>query len=151
MASFEFKMVDWLASLKRQLLPKPMLFDPVRKKWMAETPEETVRQCLIQYLNLKHHIPLSRMAVEKQVAVYQLKKRFDLVVYNKMAQAFLLVECKAPQIQILQDVLDQAARYNIQLKAPYLMVSNGQLSLLCQIDFLKSTYQFTQELPDYPF
>ncbi len=85
MASFEFKMVDWLASLKRQLLPKPILFDPVRKKWMAETPEETVRQCLIQYLNLKHHIPLSRMAVEKQVAVYQLKKRFDLVVYNKMA------------------------------------------------------------------
>lgn len=151
MAVFEFKISDWLEALKIQTQPSVKLFDPVRKRWMAETPEEVVRQCLIQYLCLGHGIPYSRMAVEKQVAVYQLKKRFDLVIYNKLAEAYVLIECKAPHIQIDQYVLDQAARYNIQLKAPYLLVSNGQTSLMCQVDFIKSSYDFTDMLPDYPF
>lgn len=151
MAILNFQMNDWPEALKRHPQQSAVLFDPVRKKWVQENPEEIVRQCLIYYLNQKHAIPYSRMAVEKQIQVYGMKKRFDLVIYNKMAQAFILIECKSPNVQILQEVMDQAARYNIQLKAPYLMVSNGLTSLLCQIDFIKSSYVFIEQFPDYPF
>ncbi len=151
MSPFEYRLESYVANIKKSGAGFNQLFDPVRKKWVSETPEEWVRQSLIQYLHAAHQIPFSRMAVEKQVAVYSLKKRFDLVVYNKTATPYILIECKSPSINLLQEVMDQAARYNIQLKAPYLIVSNGYQSIVCKLDFQLARHDFIQELPDYPF
>ena len=143
--------MDLQSQLKRTELSGAQLFDPVRKKWVTENPEELVRQCLILWLNLNHSIPFSRMAVEKQIQVLGLTKRYDLVVYNKSALPFILVECKSPQISIHQKMFDQAAIYNMKLQAPFLGICNGLEFKICEIDFKANAYQFVLNLPSYPF
>lgn len=116
-----------------------------------ETPEELVRQSLILWLNANQSIPFNRMAIEKQIEVLGLTKRFDLVVYNKFALPYILVECKSPQIPIQQKMFDQAAVYNMKLQAPFLGICNGLEFKLCEIDFVKKIYHFIYEIPTYPF
>ncbi|HEX5624869.1 MAG TPA: type I restriction enzyme HsdR N-terminal domain-containing protein [Saprospiraceae bacterium] len=127
------------------------LFDPVRKKWVQENPEEWVRQCLVLMLREEYGIPMSRMAVEKQIEVHGLKKRFDLVIYDRLGQPFVLIECKAPEIPIRQALFDQAAVYNFRLKAPYLGITNGHQLILAAISFDSSDFAFIASLPAYPF
>jgi hypothetical protein len=103
---------------------KQQVFCVVRKKWVLLTPEEWVRQNLICYMQQVLKYPLSLMAVEKQVQVGELKKRFDIVLYKEQ-RPFLLLECKEMSVLIDQKTLDQALRYNIQLRAPYYIISNG--------------------------
>ncbi len=112
---------------------KQQVFCIVRKKWMLLTPEEWVRQNLILYMHVSLHYPLALMAVEKQVQVGELKKRFDIVLYKDQIP-FLLIECKELDVIIDQKTLDQALRYNIQLRAPYFIISNGN-----------NTYGFARE------
>ena len=76
-----------------------------------------------------------------------LTKRYDVVVFNPDGSIFLLVECKAPEIKISQHTFDQIARYNLALKADYLMVTNGLEHYFCQMDYDKENYHFLQELP----
>ncbi len=97
----------------------------VRKKWVENTPEEQVRQFLIQLLSTDYGYPLSRMAVEKQVPQAPKKLRFDLVIYDTLGKPQLLVECKAPSVKLNDDTLDQISRYNSYIHAPYLLLSNG--------------------------
>lgn len=139
------------SKLKRSGSGKSLLFDPVRKKWISESPEEIVRQCLILWLAVTFGIPYGRMAVEKQIQVLGLMKRFDLVIYNKHALPYILIECKSPQIPLHQNLLDQAALYNMKLQAPYLMISNGMDTQVCKIDFINQRYEFIKSLPHYPF
>jgi hypothetical protein len=127
------------------------LFDPVRKKWVKDNPEEMVRQCLIVWLNQTFSIPYSRMAVEKQIQLFNMNKRFDLVIYDKSASPFILVECKSPDIHIQQKMFDQAAIYNMNLLAPYLGICNGEELRVCKIDFINKTYEYADDLPPYPF
>lgn len=103
---------------------KQQIFCVVRKKWVLLTPEEWVRQNLLSYMRQELQYPLSLIAVEKQVQLGELKKRFDVVVY-KDQQPFLLLECKEMGVVIDQKTLDQTLRYNIQLRAPYFIISNG--------------------------
>jgi hypothetical protein len=147
----EFKLLDLEAQIKRSVSPELQLFDPVRKKWVMENPEEIVRQCLILWLTENNAIPYSRMAIEKQIQILGLTKRYDLVVYNKSAMPYILVECKAPHLAIHQSMFDQAAVYNMKLQAPFLGICNGHELKLCEIDFDKRLYHFIAELPHYPF
>ena len=78
-----------------------------------------------------------------------LTKRYDVVVYNSDGSIFILVECKAPEVKISQTTFDQIARYNMTLKAQYLMVTNGKNHYFCQIDFEREHYHFLKELPNY--
>jgi hypothetical protein len=110
------------------------VFDSVRRRWVALTPEEMVRQLLIQYFIQEHHFPLSRMSVERKLVLHGMTRRYDLVLFDKKATPLLLAECKGPTIPLNQDVLDQAARYNLELKVPYLFVTNGRQSYCCRID-----------------
>lgn len=151
MSQTEYKLLDFSSQLKRKVDSDSLLFDPVRKKWIKENPEELVRQCLIIWLNQIKSIPYSRMAIEKQIQVLGLTKRFDLVIYGKSALPYILVECKSPQINIHQKMFDQAAVYNMKLKAPYLCICNGIDFRICEIDFDRKSYQFIHELPSYPF
>jgi len=101
------------------------VFDPVRKKWIEITPEELVRQHFIQYLRLEKKYPVSLMKMEHGIIYNKLNKRGDIVIYSHTGMPMILIECKAPTILLDEDVLMQALRYNVQLKAPYLVLSNG--------------------------
>jgi len=103
---------------------RELIFCAIRKKWMVLTPEEWVRQNLLLFLLDVMNYPASLMAVEKQLMLGDLKKRFDLVVY-KDDVPFMLVECKEMNVPISQKTLDQALRYNINLRAAYFVITNG--------------------------
>lgn len=97
----------------------------VRKKWVALEPEEWVRQHLIYHLSETLGYPMGLMAVEHTLILNDVTKRADLVCFNKDRKPILLAECKAPNITLSQKTLDQAARYNLVLKVPTLLLSNG--------------------------
>ncbi len=124
------------------------LFDPVRKKSVAATPEEFVRQFIIQYLIYEKHFPRALLGVEVALAVNKLSKRCDIVAYKNNKPA-LLIECKAPPVKISQNVFDQIARYNITLRVPYLLVTNGLIAMCCKLDLEKGRYEFLEEFPEY--
>lgn len=99
--------------------------DVVRRKWVQLTPEEYVRQALLHYFIHRMHYPAALMAVEKQVRYGDLNKRYDIVVYNREHQAWLLVECKAPGVPLREDTLHQLLQYHSSLPCPYWLLSNG--------------------------
>ena len=92
---------------------------------------------------------LSLINVEKELKVNDLKKRYDIVVFNTDGSIKLIVECKAPKIKISQDTFDQIARYNLTLNADYLMVTNGINHYYCKMDFEAEHYQFLRDIPEY--
>ena len=128
---------------------KVSIFDEIRKKFIILTPEEWVRQHVVQFLMLEKKYPKSLINVEKVLKINDLRKRYDVVVFNPDGSIHILVECKAPEIKISQNTFDQIARYNLTLKATYLMVTNGLNHYFCQMDFENEKYHFLQDLPEY--
>ncbi len=124
-------------------------FDEIRKKFVILTPEEWVRFHTVQFLIHEKHFPRSLINVERQLKLGKLIKRYDVVVYNSKGGIHLIVECKAPSIAITQATFDQIARYNMSLKAEYLMVTNGVDHFFCQLDYLHEKYLFLKELPSF--
>jgi len=114
---------------------KVAIFDEIRKKFIILTPEEWVRQHVVQFLLQDKSYPKSYINVEKLIKINNLNKRYDVVVYQPNGEFFLLIECKAPEVKIAQQTFDQIARYNLVLKAKYLMVTNGLNHYFCQMDF----------------
>lgn len=104
------------------------LFDPLRKRWLLLTPEEWVRQNFIQYLIQVRRYPSSCIAQEKGILLGELKKRFDILVYDHRHEPWMIVECKATTIPLNEEVLQQALRYNISVPVPYLIITNGHYS-----------------------
>ena len=128
---------------------KVAIFDDIRKKFIILTPEEWVRQHTVQFLLQGKNYPKSYLNVEKLIKINSLSKRYDIVVFQPDGTIFLLVECKAPEVNITQKTFDQIARYNMTLKACYLMVTNGLNHYFCQMDFEKEQYVFLEQLPDF--
>ena len=128
---------------------KVAIFDEIRKKFIILKPEEWVRQHVVQYLLQNKNYPKSYINVEKLVKVNDLSKRYDIIVYQPNGEIYLLIECKAPEININQQTFDQIARYNLVLNAKYLMVSNGLNHYFCQMDFKNEKYVFLEELPEF--
>jgi len=126
---------------------KLAVFDEIRKKFILLTPEEWVRQNVVQFLLNEKKYPKSLTNVEKVIKVNDLTKRYDVVVYNSDGSIFLLVECKAPHIKITQETFNQIARYNLALKAEHLMVTNGLNHYFCKMDFENEKYLFLEDLP----
>lgn len=128
---------------------KVSIFDPIRKKFVILQPEEWVRQNCIQFLiNIKGY-PETLINVEKELKLNTLKKRYDIVIFNRDGSVYLIVECKAPKINIKQETFNQIARYNLELNADYLMVTNGLNHYYCQMDFENERYDFLKSIPDY--
>ena len=125
------------------------IFDEIRKKFILLTPEEWVRQHVVQFLLQDKKYPKSYINVEKLIKIKNLSKRYDGVVFQRNGEIFLLIECKAPEVPISQQTFDQIARYNLVLKAKYLMVTNGLNHYFCQMDFENEKYVFLKELPEY--
>jgi hypothetical protein len=128
---------------------KVSIFDAIRKKFIILTPEEWVRQHVVQFLMIEKNYPKSQLNVEKVLQVNGLRKRYDIVVYNSDGTIHILIECKAPEVTISQSTFDQIAQYNMTLKSNYLMVTNGLNHYFCQMNFENEKYQFLTELPNY--
>ncbi|WP_277017386.1 type I restriction enzyme HsdR N-terminal domain-containing protein [Flavobacterium lindanitolerans] len=125
------------------------IFDEIRKKFIILTPEEWVRQNVVQYLLQEKKYPKSYINVEKVIKINGLVKRYDVVVFQPNGKLFLLVECKSTDIAINQTTFDQIARYNMVLESEYLMVTNGLNHYFCQMDYKNEKYNFLKELPAF--
>lgn len=128
---------------------KLLIFDVIRKKFVVLQPEEWVRQHCIHYLIEEKKYPISLINVEKELKINNLRKRYDIVVYNPDGSIKLIVECKSFKINITQNTFDQIARYNLALNASYLMVTNGINHYYCFMDYTDKRYQFLKDIPDY--
>lgn len=113
-------------SLKlRQDEDKTRVFDPIRKRWIVLTPEEHVRQYLLQFMLCKMHYPAGLIAVEKKIVVGKITKRYDIVVYNRSHTPWMLVECKEPEVSIDEKTLHQLLSYHSTIQCSYWMLTNG--------------------------
>ena len=123
------------------------IWDDVRKRWLVLTPEEWVRQHAVKYLQNQKGYPAGRMAIERGLKVNGMQRRTDIVIYNRHGQPHLIVECKAPTVSITQNVFDQIARYNITLRVPYLLVTNGMEHYCCRIIHEEGRWEFLEDIP----
>jgi hypothetical protein len=128
---------------------KISIFDCLRKKFVILQPEEWVRQHCVLYLIEVKGYPKSLINVEKELIVNDLKKRYDIVVFNPDGSIHLIVECKASTVIIDQSTFDQIAQYNLALNANYLMVTNGLNHYYCQMDFENERFNFLKDIPNY--
>lgn len=121
------------------------VFDLIRKRWLVLTPEEWVRQNIVQFLLISKKYPASLIAIEKEIKVGELKKRCDIVVYNRNTLPWMIIECKEMNVPLSDKTLDQILRYHIALPADYLIITNGSYSF----GFKKEKEQFFQ-IDEFP-
>ncbi len=125
------------------------IFDAFRKKYVVLTPEEWVRQNIVQFLVQERKFPASLIAVEIGLKYNQLQKRADVLVYDKSGAPYLLVECKAPEVKITQETFHQIARYNMTFKVKYLVVTNGLNHFCCVMDYENNTFSYLETIPEF--
>jgi hypothetical protein len=128
---------------------KRTIFDFLRRKYVALTPEEWVRQHFTHYLTEHKGYPKGLMGNEVELHVGEKRLRCDTILYNIQAQPQMIIEYKAPTIQIQQKTFDQIAAYNLLLHVDYLIVSNGLQHYCCKMDYEHQKYLFLQDIPDY--
>lgn len=126
-----------------------IVYDILRKKFVALTPEEWVRQHFVHFLINEKKFPKERMGNEMSLVQNGIKRRCDTLVADREGTPLVIVEYKAPTIEITQEVFDQIVRYNMVLHARYLIVSNGMVHYCCAIDYERGTYRFLPDIPTY--
>lgn len=136
------------ASLRtRQEGTRMQVFDILRQQWVALTPEEWVRQHFVHFLIEERNYPAGRMGNEISLKVGETKKRCDTVVYDKHGEPVIIIEYKAPSVAITQKVFDQTWRYNLPLRVPYIVISNGIQHYCLHIDYVHNVYHFLNHIP----
>ena len=128
---------------------KPAIFSILRKKYLVLNPEEWVRQHCVHFLISEKNYSKDLLNEERQIQVNGILKRYDIVSFSSNGTIELIVECKAPSVNITQQTFDQIARYNMALKADYLMITNGINHYFCQMDYVNETYIFLETLPSH--
>jgi predicted type IV restriction endonuclease len=126
------------------------IFDNIRKRYVFLTPEEWVRQNLISYLVEEKKYPASLIAVEMPLRINRLERRADIVLFSREGKPLVIAECKSPDIKISQKAFDQAARYNMDMKVAFLIVSNGMVHYCAKLDHALGTWEFLNEIPMFP-
>lgn len=126
------------------------IWDSQRRKWVRLTPEEWVRQHFVHFLTDNKQYPVGRIGNEVSIQVGKLERRCDSVVFGDNGEPVMIVEYKAPSVQITQRVFDQIARYNIALQVNWLIVSNGLQHYCCHLNREEHRFEFVDDLPDYP-
>ena len=126
-----------------------VILDPLRKRWVALTPEEWVRQNFVRFLIDDREFPAALMNNEISLTQNGIKRRCDTLVANRQGAPLVIVEYKAPTVKITQKTFDQIVRYNMVLRAKYLIVSNGLSHYCCKIDYENNSYDFLEEIPCY--
>lgn len=125
------------------------IYDPLRKKEVALTPEEEVRQFFIRWLNTEKGYPLGLMASEYTIRFNKRSFRCDIAVFNRKLEPQIIVECKAPEVKLCNRVLEQAMTYNMALKVPHLVITNGESTVICSYDNTAGKYAFAEDIPPY--
>ncbi len=125
------------------------IYDSLRRKYVALTPEEWVRQHFVNWLISDKEYPTSLMANEAGIKLNSLTRRCDTVVYDQHLDPLMIIEYKESNISITQDVFDQVVRYNTVLKVPYIVVSNGVNHYCCKMNYEKQSYDFLTDIPNY--
>lgn len=128
---------------------KQQVLDPLRRRFVALTPEEWVRQHFVHFLIACKGYPAGLIGNEVSVTLNDTSRRCDTIVYDRQGRPWMIVEYKAPSIQVTQAVFDQILRYNLVLEAPYLTVSNGMHTFCCHIDHNTGRHTFLPDLPTY--
>ena len=126
------------------------VFDPLRKKSVALTPEEEVRQFFIGWLSRERNWPLALMASEYSLKFNGRSYRCDIVAFNRQLQPQIIVECKAPDVKLGQQVVDQVITYNKILNVPYIVITNGGTTYICSLNKETGKYEYVANLPHYP-
>jgi predicted type IV restriction endonuclease len=128
---------------------KRLIFDFIRNKYVALTPEEWVRQHFVNYLITDLSYPKELIANEMWIKLNNTSKRCDTIVYNRFLEPLVIIEYKAPYIKITDSVFEQIVHYNVALHVKYLIVSNGMTHYCCKINYKDLTYNFLKEIPSY--
>ncbi len=128
---------------------KLQIFDFLRRKYVALTPEEWVRQHFTHFLVDHKGYPQGLMTNEVELHCGEKRLRCDTLLYNKEMRPLIIIEYKAPTIKIQQKTFDQITVYNLLLKVDYLIVSNGLQHYCCKMDYVHQTYEYLREIPDY--
>lgn len=130
----------------KKLKDRDFIFDVFRKQWFVLTPEEWVRQNFLQYLVEVKKYPASLIAVEREILVGDLRRRFDIVVF-KDAKPWMIVECKELKVPLSEAVLKQALNYNVSLQVKYLVVTNGASTFAMHCN--QKAHEWLVELPAF--
>ena len=128
---------------------KLQIFDPLRRNYVALTPEEWVRQHFVNFLCSNRNFPAALMANEVAITLNGMKRRCDTVVYDKELRPRAIIEYKSPSVKITKEVFAQISRYNLTLRVDYLIISNGLQHYCCRMDYERNSYTFLQEIPEY--
>lgn len=126
---------------------KKYIFDPLRKKNILLTNEEWVRQNIVSFLIHELNVPLSHIAIERGLTFNKLRKRFDVVVFDKHGKVNVLIECKSPNVKLNQKSIDQLVIYNMELKSKFLMLSNGLKHIF--LKFNNNKFKIINSIPKY--
>lgn len=140
---------DYQFNVKRNEKGAWIIFDILRRRFVVLTPEEWVRQHFVHFLIEEKHFPLALMGNEVSLLQNGIKRRCDTLVAARDGTPLVIVEYKAPHISVSQDTFDQIVRYNMVMRANYLVVSNGMTHYCCKIDYEAKSYQFLQDIPEY--
>jgi len=128
---------------------KNIIFDELRRKYVNLSPEEWVRQHFIHFLILYKNYPKNLMANEVALKLNNMSRRCDTVLYNKDLKPVMIIEYKAPTVELTQKIFTQISTYNLILKVDYLIVSNGLKHFICKMDYDNQSYTFLPDIPDY--
>lgn len=126
-----------------------MILDQIRRKYVRLTPEEWVRQNFIQYLITEGKYPPGLMGVEVMFRLNKLKRRVDILIHNRQGMPVMIVECKEPEVKLDDKVFDQIVTYNLAMKVPYIVVTNGIDHYACRVDHDNNKYEFLMAIPLY--
>lgn len=128
---------------------KKYIFDEIRRRFVLLTPEEWVRQHTVNFLVKEKYFPMQLISVEKGFKQNRNRQRYDLLVYDRKGKPLMIIECKAPGVEINQHVFDQAGRYNHKHKAAYMLITNGLKHYCCFIDMASKQFSFLKDVPDF--
>jgi hypothetical protein len=125
------------------------IFDSFRRKHVRLTPEEWVRQNILEFLVSEKKVPRSLVSSEAGVRVNTSRRRYDALIFDHHAEPWMLIECKAPTVVINQRTFDQIVAYNKSIQAKYILVTNGLKHYCCRIDNTVKKTVFLQDIPDF--
>jgi hypothetical protein len=136
---YDFRIDDSGYSLK--------IFDEFRKKYLVLTPEEWVRQNFVKFLIFERRYPVGLLKLEHKIKLERVWKRCDIIIFDKSLNPHLIVECKAPEINISQNTFNQIGLYNSKLKVKYLIATNGLQHICLQSDYKNNSFMFLKDIP----
>lgn len=128
---------------------RKQIYDFLRRRWVALTPEEWVRQHFVHYLVEEKGYPKGLLGNEIELRIGEKRLRCDSLLYNRDMRPLMILEYKAPDVEVTQKVFDQISAYNMLLRVDYLVVSNGIRHFCCRMDYEKREYSFLRDIPEY--